>query len=143
MKIKVSEATGPALDYLVAKCEGWTWHTGVSSWFGNKPWLELSLGTQPWVSGQTFKAVKRLQLWELAYSTDWAQGGPIIEREEIDLCNYTSRRVSKLAALWLAVKGLHDHKQVGNTPLIAAMRCYVVSKLGEEVEVPDELATLK
>ena len=28
----------------------------------------------------------------------------------------------------------------GPTPLIAAMRCYVISKLGEEVEVPDELA---
>jgi hypothetical protein len=28
----------------------------------------------------------------------------------------------------------------GPTPLIAAMRCYVISKLGDEVEVPDELA---
>lgn len=26
----------------------------------------------------------------------------------------------------------------GPTPLIAAMRCYVASKLGEEVEIPDE-----
>jgi len=29
--------------------------------------------------------------------------------------------------------------QYGPTPLIAAMCCYVTSKLGEEVEVPDEL----
>jgi hypothetical protein len=29
--------------------------------------------------------------------------------------------------------------QYGPTPLIAAMRCYVASKLGDEVEVPDEL----
>jgi hypothetical protein len=27
----------------------------------------------------------------------------------------------------------------GHTPLIAAMRCYVASKLGDEVEIPDEL----
>ena len=27
----------------------------------------------------------------------------------------------------------------GPTPLIAAMRCYVASKLGDEVDVPDEL----
>jgi hypothetical protein len=26
------------------------------------------------------------------------------------------------------------------TPLIAAMRCYVASKLGDEVDVPEELA---
>ena len=29
--------------------------------------------------------------------------------------------------------------QFGPTPLIAAMRCYVASKLGDEVEVPEEL----
>jgi hypothetical protein len=27
----------------------------------------------------------------------------------------------------------------GPTPLIAAMRCYVASQLGDEVEVPEEL----
>jgi hypothetical protein len=27
----------------------------------------------------------------------------------------------------------------GHTPLIAAMRCYVASKLGEEIDVPEEL----
>jgi hypothetical protein len=27
----------------------------------------------------------------------------------------------------------------GPTPLIAAMRCYVASKMGDEVDVPDEL----
>lgn len=30
-------------------------------------------------------------------------------------------------------------RQAGATLLIAAMRCYVTSKLGEKVEVPDEL----
>jgi hypothetical protein len=28
----------------------------------------------------------------------------------------------------------------GPTPLIAAMRCYVASKLGDEVELPEELS---
>jgi hypothetical protein len=37
------------------------------------------------------------------------------------------------------------HDQYGPTPLIAAMRCYVASKFGDDlvlfkVEVPDELA---
>jgi hypothetical protein len=30
-------------------------------------------------------------------------------------------------------------KGYGHTPLIAAMRCYVASKLGDEVEIPQEL----
>jgi hypothetical protein len=31
------------------------------------------------------------------------------------------------------------HLQYGNTPLIAAMRCYVASKMGDEIEIPEEL----
>lgn len=42
-----------------------------------------------------------------------------------------------------AVCGAHDGIAVddaeGPTPLIAAMRCYVASKLGDEVDIPEEL----
>jgi hypothetical protein len=63
----------------------------------------------------------------------WAQGGPIIEREGITVRRYTD-------ALWDASIGRLDYVADGPTPLVAAMRCYVISKLGDEVEVPDELA---
>jgi len=65
------------------------------------------------------------------YSTDWAQGGPIIERERIDVLYEHDLR-------WIAVpqKGIESY---GPTPLIAAMRCYVASKLGDEVEIPEGL----
>ena len=69
------------------------------------------------------------------YSTDWAQGGPIIEREGINL-----RALS--GALWEAETWSAEGGQYlldGPTPLIAAMRCYVASVLGDEVEVPNEL----
>ena len=69
------------------------------------------------------------------YSSDWAQGGPIIEREGINL-----RALS--GALWEAETWSAEGGQYlldGPTPLIAAMRCYVASKLGDEVEVPNEL----
>jgi hypothetical protein len=73
-----------------------------------------------------------------SYSTDWAQGGPIIEREGIGIVQQGD------AADWVA--SVYNHNQddwhlhtAGPTPLIAAMRCYVASKLGDEVEVPDEL----
>ena len=67
------------------------------------------------------------------YSTDWALAGPIIEREGITVRRYTD-------ALWDASIGRLDYVADGPTPLIAVMRCYVASKLGDEVEVPDELA---
>jgi hypothetical protein len=64
------------------------------------------------------------------YSTDWAQGGSIIEREKITL-EWTGEN-------WCAYIR-HDAEEFGPTPLIAAMRCYVASKLGDEIEIPAEL----
>jgi hypothetical protein len=72
--------------------------------------------------------------WCSAYtpSTNWAQGGPIIEREMIEL-------IPQTPALWDAMyRGQHIPND-GPTPLIAAMRCYVASKLSDEVEIPQEL----
>jgi hypothetical protein len=73
---------------------------------------------------------------EHEYSTDWAQGGPIIEREQINI------RVSTVGGEWV---GFTDNGwgvegwSTGPTPLVAAMRCYVASKLGDTVDVPEEL----
>ena len=72
------------------------------------------------------------------FSTNWAQGGPIIEREEISI--EFGRAEWKSA--WIAYKlgsPHEDNPKGGPTPLVAAMRCYVASQLGDEVEVPDEL----
>ena len=65
------------------------------------------------------------------YSNDWAQGGPIIEREKIEVLYEHDLR-------WVAVpqKGIESY---GPTLLIAAMRCYVASKMGDDIELPEEL----
>ena len=67
---------------------------------------------------------------EHSYSTDWAHGGPIIERGRIELEHDGFQ-------WWARIRADEDFS--GPTPLIAAMRCYVASKLGNEVDVPDEL----
>ncbi len=72
---------------------------------------------------------KPLDWSPLSYSTDWAQGGPIIERESIDLVKMGNKQ-------WRADCG---PAKTGSTPLIAAMRCYVANKLGDEVEIPERL----
>lgn len=130
--IKVSEANNTALDWLVAKCEGFV-----------LPDMTHSL--YDW-----FKA------YGPRYSTNWAQGGPIKEREGIatrrskgkwyamlsdDLgdgeraqwCKYTFKGVPKGAST------SRRCRFEGETELQAAMRCYVASKLGDTAEVPDEL----
>jgi hypothetical protein len=74
------------------------------------------------------------------YSTDWAQGGPIIEREGISI-NDTTMRGQGGNFAWCAtrIEGPAVSEEYGPTPLVAAMRCYVASQLGHEVEVPEEL----
>jgi hypothetical protein len=101
--MKTSELLGAALDWAVAKSEGFT---GVA----------LESRTGEWYTPSTY----------------WAQGGPIIERESIQIS-----RVGDLWEGWVDVEAVFCK---GPTPLIAAMRCYVASKLGDEVEIPHEIA---
>ena len=80
------------------------------------------------------------------YSADWSQAGPIIEREGIELSRdmgvYPDLPDGSLGVnlvhKWMA--NIERRWQYGPTPLVAAMRCYVASKLGDSPEVPDELA---
>ena len=69
------------------------------------------------------------------YSTSWAKGGPIIENAVIDVLSCDG------GDYWQAHIYECDERieQFGPTPLIAAMRCYVASKLGDEIEIPEEL----
>ena len=119
--MRTSELTGAALDWAVAKCEGYT------DWCAETEKLLPPRRVYGWVD-----------LCDLNYSTDWAQGGFIIEREEISV----ERRKPCMkdeqwgAKGWKAMQNFHT----GPTPLIAAMRCYVASNLGDEVDVPEELA---
>lgn len=70
-----------------------------------------------------------------AYSTDWSQGGPIVERHEIEL---RIKDGEWFAECWLSSMTKHATEE-GPTPLIAAMRCYVAAELGDEVDIPEEL----
>lgn len=114
MKIKTKELAGPALDWAVAKCGGA--HPQIS--YPDKRLFGAI--------GDTFD-----------YSTNWAQGGPVIEREKIQLLP----SITKCEQPWHSSNPANDYvsHQYGPTPLIAAMRCFVASRLGEEVEVPEEL----
>jgi hypothetical protein len=73
------------------------------------------------------------------YSTDWAQGGPIIEREWLDITPWPNESREDIRWHCQQHDSANDCAQYGSTPLEAAMRCYVASKLGNEVDIPDEL----
>lgn len=102
MKVKTYILKGAALDYAVSQIEGVPFSQYASS---------------------------RLYF---APSKNWSHGGPIIEREKIDVAFYKDECES-------SVYGTSFVISTGHTPLVAAMRAYVTLKLGDEVEIPSEI----
>lgn len=122
VKIKTSELTGAALDWAVAKCEGYQ-----------------AVYTDGSVTPVFRKCKPVVELATLCYSRDWSQAGPIINRlEGFELKVWLESTPEAKCEAHIHNYG-GDWIQFGPTPLIAAMRCYVASKLGDEVEIPDEL----
>lgn len=72
-------------------------------------------------------------------STDWDQGGPILERERITLKPEWDGESEFWTAISITRFEHYRAVQSGPTPLIAAMRCYCCSKLGDDIDIPEEL----
>lgn len=114
MLIRTEKLIGDALDWAVAKCL-------------NKP---LPYGLTD----------------DHAYSTQWALGGPLLEAECICLnCTGTTLEPWEAeSAEGFVHSGLvaPAHTTVGATMLIAGLRCLVLTHLGEEVDVPENIKCL-
>lgn len=96
--MKVSELEGADLDY----------------------WVAIAIGMKNYIYPGTGR--------RYSPSSDWSQGGPIIERERMSIRSVTPMDTQ----VWYVELGLNCFAY-GETMLIAAMRCYVASKFGEEV----------
>jgi hypothetical protein len=133
--MKTSELTGAALNWAVAKCEG-----ELPRILGNHTVTESEAGIRRYLITITLECHDEAD--EIySPSTDWAQGGPIIEREQIHLSGGSARTFNKnnlpddpwsemFYVSWLE----------GTTILEAAMRCFVASRFGNEIDIPDKLA---
>ena len=140
--MKVSELTGHALNWAVAMAEGdkvYRPRLGRPSDWNKEAYLADGSDDR-WVVRVENARVAHFVDWTYNPSGDGMQGGPISEREEFTLSHSPYEHVFYgRARPWCAEKrGVMEY---GPTPLIAAMRCYVASKLGDEVEIPAELLT--
>ena len=118
--MKVSELEGSSLDYWVGIAEGFVPLAHGSNWFEG---LDRNVLFSP--------------------STDWSRGGPIIEANKICLAHVSCYRCNE--DHWLASSDFtdldvqrefysEDPMMCGKTPLIAAMRQFVRSRFGDEVD---------
>jgi hypothetical protein len=125
--IDVADTTRTQLDWLVAKAEGHI--DDVSSWLYQATVVDVA-------DSDSYHP-----------SEKWAQGGPIIEREGIatrEIPPVSGGNEYIFTRRWIAEifrfpGGPRRSVAYGTTPLVAAMRCYVASHLGNEIEIPEEL----
>lgn len=115
VEVKTAELIGPALDWAVAQIEGETEHVQFSALPSSRHYY--------------------------APSRKWAQGGPLIEKHRISVMENLPAMADSIweARGSIGAIGAGWRFTHGPTPLIAAMRCLVASKLGDTVQVPEEL----
>lgn len=137
---KVSELEGPELDYWVARALGHihigaiTINNDIYCRSGMNDWWKLEGEAKPFC-GPCYN-------FPLHYSTEWERGGPIIEIERIGIEFYgeywgAEPRTGRGHTIQVPDAGFLDGQcdlcAIGPTPLIAAMRVFVMLKLGKQV----------
>lgn len=136
--MKAANLTEKQLDWAVATAEGRTIRRDPMAFHDGSYWI-----WEETPSGRGGILINKSIYEKIGsdYSPTkyWSQGGPIIEREKIHIkfndavweamCIYENEDTNETYA----------SAELGQSPLIAAMRCYVASKLGDEVEIPKDL----
>lgn len=130
MLVKTNELSGIALDWAVAKCENRPWHVIPEGYYlGGKL---VASGEYNWETDTPI---------QLLYSTDWAQGGVIIDKYSIEVVRGLDAYVAFTDTYWHPNGTEHGnmYSSTGASYLEAAMRCYVASKLGDAIDIPEEI----
>ncbi|XAI95202.1 hypothetical protein [Leptolyngbya phage Lbo-JY16] len=117
IEVKTAELSGAALDWAVAQIEAER----------NEEWCVVSRA----ISRTVFVIVEPDTGFNFSPSSDWSQGGPLIEEYRVAI-DYRA-----LSKTWDAY--CSGWMNGCETPLIAACRAIVAAKLGDTVQVPAEL----
>jgi hypothetical protein len=124
MEIRTSDLIGQPLNWAVAHGLG----------------ISVRVDT---TNGACFASVRdahKYGSWRLAFSSDWAQGGPVLALHNISIDN----RKDEPCLAFMGTPAVYLYRQwaTEGEPLVAAMRCYVAAVLGQHVEVPDLIMNL-
>jgi hypothetical protein len=114
--MKVAELDGDRLDYWVARASA-------------LPIVDKTIVNSHKVRTWSVQSPHGEPVW-YSPSSDWTQGGPILEHERID-CDAWKNGMGWNASTYHTAE--YYAEMPGATLLIAAMRCYVASKFGTEV----------
>lgn len=125
-RVQTSELAGEELDWMVTRAEGAKVvndYGRMKLQFPNAAALIDISKLSPFITTKN-------------YSTNWKYGGPIIEDEGMTIGKVAGSKTEWGAEMCQSTDTKVSHLSFGPTPLVAAMRCLVASRFGDEVEVP-------
>ena len=133
IEVKTAELSGPALDWAVARANGFAVQV--------RPYAEFCNAS----TGHKVK-VRYHRVWyefdgdleEYSPSADWSQGGPLIEKYAVKIEHFPGETIASKANARIAMHST-AYWQSGPTPLVALCRAIVAANLGDAVSVPEEL----
>jgi len=116
VKVKTSELSGVQLDYAVAWSVDW-----------GQPVLHIT-------SGGSF-----VELMGVVFSptSNWSQCGPMIADHKLNISHNPSGR--RPEEPWFCCDNSETFWSIGETAMVAICRAVVAAKLGDEVDIPNEL----
>ena len=134
IELKTAELIGPALDWAVAHAtKAWEW---AHEWFPTMTLDPTFRGVSDNAPGGCISLIPRNPMRQdsqpFTPSTDWAQGGRLIEKHCVNITYYG-------AGDWYA-DARSGTSYSSSTPLVAACRAIVAENLGDSVQVPARLA---
>lgn len=132
IEVKTAELSGPALDWAVAHAtKAWEW---AHEWFPTMTLDPTFNGIADISHNGCVSLIPRNPMRQgfepFTPSTDWAQGGRLIESRITAL-------IQEADKLWWAHAG--DRIGYGTEPLVAACRAIVAANIGDVVSVPKEV----
>jgi len=127
--MKTKDLTGAALDWAVAKAIGWTAERPQDGQF-------IDHYGRSWLAG--YYGVSTLSAYTFNPSSEWAHGGPLIEKYEVIYRHHVSCVEACCMTGEIGVNRKRAAPMKGSTLLEAACRSIVKLKLGSDVEIPKE-----
>lgn len=138
IEVKTADLIVPALDWAVAHAtKAWEW---AHEWF---PAMTLDPTFRGVSDNATYGHVSliprnpmRQDSQPFMPSTDWAQGGRLIEKHQVSL--HCPQSTDDVWAAWI-ITDSEEVAQGGDTALVAACRAIVAANLGDTLSIPAEL----
>lgn len=131
VEVKTCELEGQALDWAVGCIEDEQIERKQIGW--------LLMNLEVWIPLPDTPYFDIVTHW--SPSTDWSQGGPLIEKYMVRT-HYMADTEKRADAGCIAQTWRPYATACGDTLLIAACRAIVTAKLGETVSVPAELISM-